>query len=391
MIKPEEIKNAALKWWQPFLISCINNKSFFPKQIDRIGKVKPGDITSRFEMLQIEIENLYKQSKNTTGIGYLVKTTDKNFRRSGAHQLPDVIEFETAEDYLYCTGKKKEWLKFQERYKLLVEAIPGLKDWAIANVILLCSVSTDWNGIIKICKYFLETPRPDLYIRQLPIDVHTKFIENNSFLLQSLLDYLIPLHIRSKGQKKFAERYYLKYDEALLIRIRLLDRNLSIRNGIMDFNIRLSDFETDEWACKNILIAENKMNFLTLPDIPVSIAIWSGGGFNVSYLKNIHWLKTKAIYYWGDIDEHGFQILHQIRSYYPQVRSIMMDTTTFETFKKYAVDGERSKAVNLYMLDEEESKIYTSLKQRESRNRLEQEKIPQSYVESVLTNIFKVE
>lgn len=380
MIKPEEIKEIALKWWQPFLISYINNEPFFPKQIDRIGKVKSGDITSRFEVLQNEIENLYKQSKNTAGVGYLVKTADKNFRRSGAHQLPDAIEFESVEDYLHFTSKKKEWIRFQECYKLLSGQIPELKVWAIVNPILLSSSSTDWDSVIKICKCFLDNPRPNLYIRQLPIDVHTKFIEDNSYLLQSLLDFLIPLHIRNTGQKRFAERYYLKHDEPL-IRIRVLDKSLAIGNGMMDISIRLSDFEKIEWACNNVLVAENKMNFLTLPEFPASIAIWSGGGFNVSYLKNVQWLNTKSIYYWGDIDEHGFQILHQIRSYFPQTKSIMMNTDTFERFQDLAGDGEKNKAATLSNLNSDEALLYQTLKERISKNRLEQEKIPQYYVE----------
>ncbi len=384
MIKPEEIKEVALKWWQQFLISCINNEPFFPKQIDRIGKVKSGDITSRFEVIQNEIENLYKQSKNTSGVGYLVKTADKNFRRSGAHQLPDAIEFESVEDYLHCTGKKKEWLRFQENYKLLSRQIPGLKLWVIENPILLCSSDTDWDSVIKICKYFLNNPRPDLYIRQLPVAVHTKFIEDNSYLLQSLLDFLIPLHIRNSAQKKFAERYYLKHDEPL-IRIRVLDKSLVIGNGILDVSIRLSEFEKKEWACNNVLIAENKMNFLTLPDLPMSISIWSGGGFNISYLKNVQWLNTKNIYYWGDIDEHGFQILHQIRSYFPQTKSIMMDADTFEKFQDLAGSGEKNRAAILSNLTIDEALLYQSLKDRVAKNRLEQEKIPQPYVEEQIT------
>lgn len=380
MIKPEEIKEIALKWWQPFLISCVTNEPFFPKQIDRIGKVKPGDVTSRFEVLRREIENLYVHSKNKTGAGYLVKTIDKNFRRSGAHELPDVIEFESVEDYLHCTGKKKEWTRFQESYQLLLREIPALKTWTLVNPIPLCAASTDWNAVIKVCKYFLDNPRPGLYIRQLPLNVHTKFIEDNSYLLQSLLDFLIPLHIRNAGQKKFVERYYLKHDEPL-IRIRVLDKNLAVRNDILDISIRLSDFEKNEWPCKNVLVAENKMNFLTLPDLPSSIAIWSGGGFNVSYLKNVQWLNTKNIYYWGDIDEHGFQILHQIRNYFSQTKSIMMDTDTFEKFQDLAGNGEKNAAATLSNLTEDEALLYQKLKDRISKNRLEQEKIPQYYIE----------
>jgi hypothetical protein len=128
------------------------------------------------------------------------------------------------------------------------------------------------------------------------------------------------------------------------------------------------------------------MNFLTLPPFPSAIAIWSGGGFNVSYLKNARWLADKNIYYWGDIDEHGFQILHQLRTYYKQVKSVMMDRLTFDRFQEFAVKGERNNANKLHFLNEEEANLYNLLKSRQN-NRLEQEKISQDYVEALFSKL----
>jgi len=119
MISPEEIRLQALKWWTPFLQSHVNNEPFFPKQIDRIGKVQPAHLTQRFEALQNEIESLYKNSKNETGLGYLIKTSGKNFRRTGVHELPDIIVFDSADDYLHFTGKRKEWRLFLRNYEFV--------------------------------------------------------------------------------------------------------------------------------------------------------------------------------------------------------------------------------------------------------------------------------
>jgi hypothetical protein len=204
------------------------------------------------------------------------------------------------------------------------------------------------------------------------------------------LDFLIPEDIRDSGQKRFAERYFLQKDEPL-IRLRMLDGHSTTRHNISDFSIRLSDisirlsdFEKFDAPHDNVVITENKMNFLTLPDLPCTMAIWSGGGFRVSCLRNARWLEGKNIYYWGDIDEHGFQILHQLRSYFGQVRSIMMDRETFDRYQAFAAPGERNKAERLSLLTEEESALYDHLKSRPTHNRLEQEKIPQDYVDDCL-------
>ncbi|RKD15160.1 hypothetical protein BCY91_06465 [Pelobium manganitolerans] len=385
MISPAEIKNQALKWWKPLLQSYIREVLFFPKSINRIGKVKSSHVTARFESLQQEIEALYRHSKNQTGSGYVVQTAGRNFRRTGTHELPDAIVFETIEDYITFTGYNKEWNVFLTNYNIIKNSIPSLHDWALQNCLWLTNKNINWNDVLKVCQYFIKTPRPQLYLRQLPIEIHTKFIEENNALIQSLLDYLIPDQIRSVGQKRFAERYFLKYDEPL-IRIRMLDIDLTCFGNFSDISIPLSDFEKLDIPARNILITENKMNFLTLPAMPSTVAVWSGGGFNVSYLKNVHWLTEKRILYWGDIDEHGFQILHQLRSYYLSTQSIMMDCKTFEYFSKFAVTGSRNKSERLSLLNNEEHNLFEKLKQIDN-NRLEQEKISQRYVEEYLKSL----
>jgi hypothetical protein len=387
MISPAEIKNQVLKWWKPLLQSYVREELFFPKRIDRIGKVKSSHVTARFELLQQEIEALYCHSKNQTGSGYVVQTAGRNFRRIGNHELPDAIIFETIEDYITFTGYKKEWNVFLTNYNNIKNSIPSLHDWVLQNCLWLTNKNINWNDVLEVCLYFIKTPRPHLYLRQLPIEIHTKFIEENNALIQSLLDYLIPDHIRSAAQKRFAERYFLKYDEPL-IRIRMLDIDLTCSCNFSDISIPLFDFEKLDIAARNILITENKMNFLTLPAMPSTIAVWSGGGFNVSYLRNVVWLKERHILYWGDIDEHGFQILHQLRSYYPHTQSIMMDYKTFEHFSEFAVTGARNKSEKLSLLNDGERKLFKQIKLVD-KNRLEQEKISQVYVEEYLRSLLE--
>ncbi len=382
MISPDKIKDQALKWWRPLLQSTIAGEAFFPKVMDRIGKVQPGHITQRFETLQQEIELLYKYSKKQTGSGYQVKTVEQSFQRTGTHELPDSIVFETIEDYIAFAGKKKEWHLFLSNYDKIKTNIPQLTDWALQHCLHLTESHVNWTDILKVCRYFMDNPRPELYLRQLPIPIHTKFIEENESVIQSLLDFLIPHHIRDNSRKRFAERYFLRYDEPL-IRIRILDVQLKSFSNFFDITIPLSDFEKIDLPAKKVLIAENKMNFLTLPKASDTVAIWSGGGFNISYLKNAAWLLNKDIFYWGDIDEHGFQILHQLRTYYPQTRSVMMDGNTFKQFVEFAVAGAHNKSGQLSLLNDEESKLFNQLKSID-KNRLEQEKIPQVYVDEQL-------
>lgn len=386
MISPEEIKQQALRWWPQVLEGHIRGETFSPRIIDRIGKIRSSDVRQQFDKVQNEIESLLRHSKNETGIGYLVEKSDYNFRRSGNHELPKRIVIVSLDDYLHVTHKKREWTLFIKNVELTTSVIPRLKEWAQSNTSWLIKSDIDWEGILHVCQYFLSTPRPELYVRQLPVAVHTKFIEENTALLQSLLDFLISDHIRDSRQKRFAERYYLKYDEPT-IRIRILDEALSFQYNLKDLSVPLSSFLSLNLDCTHILITENKMNFLSLPDMPLTIALWSGGGFNVSYLKNVDWLINKQIYYWGDIDEHGFQILHQLRSYYSFVKSFLMNVETYKAYQKFAISTKVAHIDNLFLLNEDEKETLNTIQSNPHKNRLEQERISHQDVKDAIKKV----
>ena len=170
---------------------------------------------------------------------------------------------------------------------------------------------SNWQNILKVCSYFKQTPKPNLYIRELPINVHTKFIERNQYLIKELLPYLIPESINSE-EKMFEKRFNLKYSEPQ-VRFKILDKKISQNYflGLNDFAIPLSQFEELKLPISKVLIVENKTTLyttLTLPKMDRTIAIF-GSGYNVLNLKNVKWLEKVDILYWGDIDVQGFEIL----------------------------------------------------------------------------------
>lgn len=46
----------------------------------------------------------------------------------------------------------------------------------------------------------------------------------------------------------------------------------------------------------------------------------------VNVLRDAGWLADCTLWYWGDLDTQGFAILSQLRGYWPQTRSFLMDT-----------------------------------------------------------------
>ncbi|MEQ1746225.1 MAG: Wadjet anti-phage system protein JetD domain-containing protein [Saprospiraceae bacterium] len=214
------------------------------------------------------------------------------------------------------------------------------------------------------------------YLRELTVPVHTKFVEQHKGILTRLLDVLLGERV-NVAENSFEQRFHLRYDEPL-VRIRLLD---AVMPGFRDVSLPVSAFRTAHFPVCRVFVLENKMNFLAFPAVPEAAAIW-GKGFQVSILKNIDWLARAEIFYWGDLDAQGLQILSQWRGYYPHTQALLMDRKTLLRFQSDWVAGTPTTATRLPGLSAEEHSLFDFLK--ENNQRLEQEKIPQDWLMAAL-------
>lgn len=369
MITPQDIKKQYLSWWPELLLSIMNGEEFFPRHIRRIGKITTKDILLK---LTEHKDAIAKLQEGANLWGYEVETSEKNFEKIGFQTLPVGIRIPSLEVYLGITRKKRELDLFTKNWQFIKCEMPELVEWSHNNPLRLVNHDT-WRETLLVCRYFMKHPQPGLYIRQLPIDVHTKYIEENKTILRLLLDTLLSAPDLNPEEKTFEKRYGLKTAEPL-IRIRFLDNGLVSLSDWTDIPLPLSDFFRMNCSCKRIFITENIMNFLCLPPLKDSIAVWSGGGFNISYLKDIPWLKQVQCYYWGDLDAQGLQILNQFRNYYPSVRALMMDWRTFHNYLHLVKTGTPAPLQMLPLLTAEEQELYHHLQKHTLR--LEQEKIP---------------
>lgn len=84
-----------------------------------------------------------------------------------------------------------------------------------------------------------------------------------------------------------------------------------------------------------ILITENKDSALFFPEIDDGIVI-EGNGNAVIRLAKVPWIvASPRIFYWGDLDAHGFVILDRLRSTGIDAESILMDQTTLDRYAPY--------------------------------------------------------
>tara|TARA_A100000171_G_scaffold45648_1_gene49630 strand:+ start:8746 stop:9891 length:1146 start_codon:yes stop_codon:yes gene_type:complete len=371
MITVREIRKKSEGKYLEVLQSSLKNETCFPLVI-RSNKALSKD----FIQMSKEIAEVFSASKDRKGYGYSVISEPVKTRQHGPQDIPKSIAFESLPDYLKFLNKEKEYCLMMENYSFIKSELPQLESWLRENPKSIIDNSDVWPGLLKVCQWFLNNFEPDkYYIRELPIAVHTKFIEKNRTILKFLLDALVP-DIVVPSENLFEKRYSLKYDQPL-VRFRSLDENCWHVRYYYDLTVPIEQFTKNPINCSKVFIVENKMNFLTFPQTPFSIAIW-GKGFAIESLKNTEWLHEKEIYYWSDLDVQGFQMLSQMRSYFPQTKSFLMEMTVVEKYMSFTVSGSPTNTELPSHLSDDELEVYEFL--LTNNYRLEQERILQSHV-----------
>ncbi|HJG80651.1 MAG TPA: DUF2220 domain-containing protein, partial [Brevibacterium senegalense] len=123
-----------------------------------------------------------------------------------------------------------------------------------------------------------------------------------------------------------------------------------------------------------VLVSENLESMLALPGWDGVIAV-HGSGYAVSVLERVEWLRNVPILYWGDLDSHGFAILHRLRTHLPQVTSVLMDEQTLVDHRDLWVREEKPHRGEFDTLTGQEARALARVR-AEGDVRLEQERIP---------------
>lgn len=380
MISPEEIKKKAIRKFSEVLRAQIDGTEIFPLTLKANL-----NLPKTFPELQSALTLLISKSKDRIGYGYAITYSNKNLRAHGNQDVPDNIIFENLQDYLKYCKLQSEFSDFQEAFSALQKQTPELIPWAEKHPELLIKYATEWQYMLLVVQWFVtDYPRHHYYIREIPLPIPTKWIENHKTILREIIDFLNP-DLAEATESQFEKRYHLKY--ALpVFRIRKLDASLQLPGQLHDLSTDTESWKQHPISCKGIVITENVMNFLTLPQTQGHIGIF-GKGYAISQLHEIDWIRSHPnILYWGDLDIHGFYILSELRKNIPQAHSLMMDIQTLDAFTIYAIsDTTSSERVDPAYLTPEELSVYEILKSKKLR--VEQERIPQSWVKDCLENI----
>ncbi|MBG6180474.1 Wadjet anti-phage system protein JetD domain-containing protein [Arthrobacter sp. CAN_A1] len=364
---------------------------------------------------------------------FTLETAEIGRTTIGTNLVPAAAVFARVEDEIAFAGKTRDSLRAQAVAEKLAAVDPVLHAWAANRPLELLRLGDSALLAARAAVWLAANPHPGIFVRQLSLPgVHTKFIERHR---QTVDEMVIALRAREPIKDpasvqlsatdddaalavpdtvaadellgavqprtpaaRFARRHGFTHPPEL-VRFRLLDgrcldnpgvddqsadhlsAGLDLLGAARDITVTSEVFRTLNLPVDTVIVTENLVNFLSLPDRPGTMALF-GAGYGVSAVRDASWLQDCAVFYWGDLDTHGFRILDLLRTVHPHVSSLLMDAETLLTHRAEWVTEASPARYEPVRLTPSESDLYRALRDNHYGPgvRLEQEVIRWDWV-----------
>ena len=387
---PSDLADQVLRVWTKgrILAARMTGEPLFPLAL-KLRRPDTRAYGAHFEKVRSWIRVLEEGARARRGFGYDIEWTEINHRQLGRNRIPDRVAVPTEADALRLIGMEKQAARFEQLRQLTEGTFHILTVWLARKPFVALDHARDWSRILAVLTWFCNHPNSGLYLRQLDIEgVDTKFIESRKALLAELLAVVAA---RTADQPTssaltFEQRYGLK-SKPPIIRFRVLDRSLAVA-GLLDVATPAAEFASLVMPARRIFITENEVNGLAFPDVAEGMVVF-GLGYGLELLSSAVWMQDREIYYWGDIDTHGFAMLDRLRALFPAARSLLMDRETLLAHRPLWVREDIPFRGPLMRLESNERALFEALVQNQLGDgiRLEQERVSFSRVRHALQEI----
>lgn len=388
---PADLQEQVQRLWDRGLIlrSLVNGEALFPRRLT-LKAPASAELADRFDEVRRWISDL-QQCRHAR-----IVTRNVQHRVIGANAVPCEAWIDSLQDALQLIGKIRQAQDFAALVALTRTQAPGVLPLLARQPLSALELARSWPLLLQVVLWVQQHPNPDIYLRQIDVPgVHSKFIETHIGVLSQMLELVLqpePMDAPAAvGISRFCRRYGFR-EKPLRIRFRLLDPALALFPGSPDQDVTLDQRTFAGLAVQvtTVFITENETNFLAFPGVPDAMVIF-GAGYGFEKLAMAQWLQRCVVYYWGDIDTHGFAILDQIRGILPNVRSLLMDRRTLMEHRLHWDRESKPERRDLHRLDPNERALFDDLRDDRlgSGVRLEQEKIGFSWLSRSLRTLLR--
>jgi hypothetical protein len=363
------------RWTDGSLLRALAAGEPFPTLDLPVHGPRPGDIGDDLLGVQRWIGELERGSAN--GRCYALVTTAIGGRHFGRNSVPSralVTTYEQAWRLLGTTAQVADYRRLLDQSG----ERPEVRAWAAAHPLRALDLSGEWEQVLAACAW-LDGPRAvGRFLREITAPgVDTKFVERHRSVLGALLG--VPAgagaFVTALGLRAKPETVRLRFDAGLL----------GMPVELSEATVRAEELASLRVTVRAAVVVENEITYLSVPVPAGGVVLW-GQGFDVRRAAALPWLQQADLHYWGDLDTHGFAILHQLRAVLPQTQSFLMDRQTLLRHRDRWGEEQSPTAARLDRLTAAESELYAELVSDRWGDavRLEQERVDWSWVQARL-------
>lgn len=351
---------------------------------------RPAELSRRFDEVRAWVREI-----DAVPHVRIVRRTSRH-RELGTNTLPSALWLDTPDAAASLARRREELAGFREAVAAIRAHDVRLLAWVERHPHRALELSDVLSPLLRAHASLVDATGNGHYLRELDVPgVDTKFIEGHRDTLGAWLDLVLDPHVidpAHAGVRGFARRYGFR-DRSERLRLRSLDSRLPLvhsepgdaRLAAADITLDLPSVAALAPAHRHVLIVENEINYLSLPELASTLAVF-GAGYGTGGLARIGWLAHRHVHYWGDLDTHGFAILDELRARLPHARSVLMDRRTLLENRAFWTNEPVPARRVLSRLDHEERALYEELIEHVHGEalRLEQERLPFGTVVSAL-------
>ena len=378
---PADLRAQVQRLWDrgELLRATVSDAIAWPLRLS-LKSPSAADLSDRFEAVRDWVRAVAETPQ------VRIEWREWNHRVQGMQRLPAAVWLDTLRDALAFIGKTRQAQRFETVWQQTAAMQPALLAWLSRRPIQALNLADRWERLLAIVAWVQAHPRPGVYLRQVDVPgVDSKFIETHRGVLTELLDLGLPpevIEADATGVAQFTRRFGF-LEKPVRIRFRLLDPALPSLPGcqalpgvLADITLDATSFAALALPVERVFITENETNFLAFPAVAGTIVIF-GAGYGWEALARAAWLHRCQLHYWGDIDTHGFAILDQLRGYFPNAASFLMDRETLLAHRLHWGEEPEPARHDLSLLTLEEVAVYDDLRfdRLQARLRLEQERV----------------
>lgn len=245
---------------------------------------------------------------------------EKKLGYLGTYSLPSRVVLDSPDTAARVAGRAEHWQRISTLLDGFCDSLGAEVRAPLTNRLAAWEAWDDATAarFVSVVQWLRTHDASAYYVRELPIfGVDSKWVEAHRAVLNAVV-----------GELGFREK-------PVLVELRSLDASVAFC-GVRHWSCPLS--ELIDLPAHRVLFVENHQTFLALPELPDTVAIFGGGLLAQVLAKQLPWLASKEVLYWGDLDSYGFYILDLVRAHLPHTRSVLMDLDTARDHDALAVE-----------------------------------------------------